>query len=497
MIPLGGKEGPPPPAWVMWLVARALPEMRRRRRAAERLLELNRSGQPFDQWNTEWRGAFREEAGKFRAVDLDALGDDSLLAHLDRLKDFLDRGERLHFRLQVHVAMAVVELIVTCEQLLGWESLAALALVTGHSGASSEPGHALDALALQFAQDPAVTRVLEGAGDDVVARLREVAPSAAAAFSEYLERYCHRTISYDPGDSTLFEHPGLVAALLRDRMVAAGSQSAAAGRIGDDAIARAHALLADQTQEQRTRFEHAVAHAQRAYGCREDNIFWLSNLPSALIRYAVVEIGRRLTGRGVLTRATDAAFLEERELRDALTDGSTQDLRRLVARRKAERAWVIAHPGPISYGRDPGPPPDLSSLPTALSRVNGGMFRWLDLMFGQGRADTRDERVIGVPGSPGAYTGSVRVVRDETEFSRLLPGDVLVCPITTPTWSVLFLQAGAVVTDAGGVLAHTAVIAREYCIPAVLATGDGTRRLHDGNVVTVDGSAGTVTLKSS
>jgi pyruvate,water dikinase len=59
---------------------------------------------------------------------------------------------------------------------------------------------------------------------------------------------------------------------------------------------------------------------------------------------------------------------------------------------------------------------------------------------------------------------------------------------------VLFVQAGAVVTDGGGVLAHTAVIAREYGIPAVLATGIGTRRLRDGDLVTVDGTAGVVTI---
>lgn len=103
-----------------------------------------------------------------------------------------------------------------------------------------------------------------------------------------------------------------------------------------------------------------------------------------------------------------------------------------------------------------------------------------------------DNEIAGVPGSPGRYTGTVRVIRDESEFSRLAPGDVLVCPITTPAWSVLFTQAGAVVTNGGGVLSHAAIIARENGIPAVLGTMDGTRRLADGQTVTVDGSAGMV-----
>ena len=88
----------------------------------------------------------------------------------------------------------------------------------------------------------------------------------------------------------------------------------------------------------------------------------------------------------------------------------------------------------------------------------------------------------------------MRVVRDQTDFAKLGPGDVLVAPVTSPPWSVLFLQAGAVVTDGGGVLSHTAVIAREYGIPAVLATGQATRRLRDGDLVGVDGTTGIVSI---
>ena len=88
-------------------------------------------------------------------------------------------------------------------------------------------------------------------------------------------------------------------------------------------------------------------------------------------------------------------------------------------------------------------------------------------------------------------------MRDETEFAKLLPGEVLVAPTTSPPWSVLFLHAGAVVTDGGGVLSHTAVIAREYGIPAVLATGEATRRLSDGDQVAVDGSTGIVSIVGS
>ncbi|HZI37581.1 MAG TPA: PEP-utilizing enzyme, partial [Acidimicrobiia bacterium] len=77
-------------------------------------------------------------------------------------------------------------------------------------------------------------------------------------------------------------------------------------------------------------------------------------------------------------------------------------------------------------------------------------------------------------------------------FDKLQPGDVLVCPITSPAWSVLFPNVCALVTDAGAILSHSAIIAREFQIPAVVATGNATALLRDGQQVKVDGAAGTV-----
>ena len=98
----------------------------------------------------------------------------------------------------------------------------------------------------------------------------------------------------------------------------------------------------------------------------------------------------------------------------------------------------------------------------------------------------------GIGASANRYTGPVRVIRSEVEFHEIQAGDVLVCPITSPVWSVLFPSVGALVTDTGGILSHSAIIAREYGIPAVLATGNATDILQDNQLVTVDGAAGTV-----
>jgi len=105
-----------------------------------------------------------------------------------------------------------------------------------------------------------------------------------------------------------------------------------------------------------------------------------------------------------------------------------------------------------------------------------------------------DEAISGRPSSPGVATGPVRVVRSAAEIHRVRHGDIVVCPTTTPAWTVIFQRAAALITDGGSALCHAAIVAREHGIPAVVATGNATHRLRDGQRVKVDGNRGTVEL---
>lgn len=493
MVPIGGKDRPVPPSWVMWLAVRLAPPLRRRARAAQSAIDSRLPRRILDSWEREWRPAFASEIRALRSVELASLDDDALLAHLDCLKDLLRRGEELHFRLHVPHAQAVYQLGLICQELLGWDAGRALSLLTGTSVASAEPGRELYALAERIADDPSALQAFNAPAGERISRLRQSAPWAAEAFDQYLDRYGHRTVGYDPGDPTLFERPDVIAGLLAEQVREVVSPSATT-REQQDPLSEARALLAKRSEEDRERFEQALTYAQRAYGQREDNISWLDNQPCGLLRYCAVEFGRRLAERGQIVHAGDAVFLEEPELRGALMGGEGVGLQALVARRKAERAWVMAHPGPPSYGKDPGPPPDMSPLPPALRLINAAFVNLMELVSAPSVLQDGRHELRGLAGSPGRYSGTVRVVRDESEFAKLQPGEVLVAPTTSPPWSVLFLHAGAVVTDGGGVLSHTAVIAREYGIPAVLATGEATRRLSDGDQVVVDGTAGVVSI---
>lgn len=91
-------------------------------------------------------------------------------------------------------------------------------------------------------------------------------------------------------------------------------------------------------------------------------------------------------------------------------------------------------------------------------------------------------------------TGPVRIIDGPADFPSFVDGEVLVAKATAPAWTPLFTRAVAIVTDGGTLAAHASLVAREYGIPAVVGTGDATSRLHTGQLVIVDGSAGTVQL---
>ena len=103
----------------------------------------------------------------------------------------------------------------------------------------------------------------------------------------------------------------------------------------------------------------------------------------------------------------------------------------------------------------------------------------------------------GTPASPGIARGPVRVIAGLDDFDQFRAGDVLVCRTTSPAWTPLLARATAVVTEIGGMLAHAAIVAREFGIPAVLAAPGAMTMLADGQQVVVDGGAGTVTARAN
>jgi rifampicin phosphotransferase len=486
--PFGSPEpqGSPPPALAMGLVARLVPALRVRMKTAERALTSGLPAQRLAAWDERWRDEFEQRTEALLAEDLASLDDAGLVDHLEQGRTLLNDGHYVHFQLLMPYTLALHELVRLCERLLGWDETDTLRLLVGSSPASVAGARSLAALRDRVAARPDLVDALRGAAADPVAALHAVDPDVADELDAWLNAHAWRPTNYEPGSPAVIERPGVVTRLLlHDNAPLDG-----------DVAARAEAAaLAQLAEADRGRFVAALEQARRVYPVREENVVLTDNLPCGILRRWVLEAGLRLVGRGRLARVDDAVFCTAAELADALR-GGTDELEPLVARRRGEQAWTRAHPGPAVVG-ELDELPDLRFLPSHGRRMNEAMLWALKMEFPGEVVRTDGEVLRGSPASPGSYTGHVRVVRGEADFGTVLPGEVLVCPTASPSWTILFAIAGALVTDGGGPLAHAAIVAREHGLPAVVGTVHATTQLVDGQLVTVDGTAGTVTTHSA
>jgi rifampicin phosphotransferase len=188
----------------------------------------------------------------------------------------------------------------------------------------------------------------------------------------------------------------------------------------------------------------------------------------ATMRGHLTEVGRELTAKNVIDHIEDVFFLD---LGDARRGLAGEDLRTLVTdRREAYEHELKRRHIPrllLSDGTEP------EALATQAARGDGAL--------------------VGSPASTGAVTGRARVVLDPVG-AHLEPGEILVAPSTDPGWTPLFLTAGGLVMEMGGSGSHGAVVAREYGIPAVVGVPEATQKIETGQLITVDGSAGLVSI---
>src|SRR5205814_1489201 len=186
-------------------------------------------------------------------------------------------------------------------------------------------------------------------------------------------------------------------------------------------------------------------------------------------RGAARAVGVDLAANGIVADPDDVFYLTVPELTAAAVPSN---LRELVAFRRQRRDEYLQMELPESWVGMAEP------LPIQPTRAAG-----------QGAEDA----VAGTGVSPGVVEGSVRVLRDPTS-DVLEPGEILVCETTDPSYASYFLVAAGCVIDIGGALSHGAIVAREVGIPCVINTRTGTRKLHTGDLVRIDGSAGTVEI---
>ncbi len=240
-------------------------------------------------------------------------------------------------------------------------------------------------------------------------------------------------------------------------------------------------LMARLDPVRRKAARRSLSAAQHWAPIREDALAAMG-LAWPMIRRLLRELGGRLTRTGAIGQPDDLFWLTAAELVAAASglDAGAQELDdHSDAIEQRRREW---------RGRKLATPPQY--LPVSV------WMRMMDTMM-PARGDQTGPVLKGTGGSGGRVTAPARVLSGPDDFAAFQPGEILVASITTPAYTPLFALASGVVTDIGGVLSHGSIVAREYGIPAVLGTGNATKRIATGDVITVDGGAGTVGLDGS
>ena len=213
-------------------------------------------------------------------------------------------------------------------------------------------------------------------------------------------------------------------------------------------------------------FTH-IYHRARLFRFYREYVSSIFTYGMGLFRVYYLSLGDDLTRQGLLDKAEDIYYLYDDEVRQLLQNPQhVPNAAQLVHRRKQEMeaARAIDLP-PVIIGDEP-PPIELSPR----------------------------KRLLGTPTSGGVHTAKCCVVRSIRDFEQLRQGDILVVPFTDVSWTPLFARASGVISECGGLLSHSSIIAREYGIPAVVSVPDATRLLNDA-VVTIDGYKGEIILQ--
>lgn len=431
-------------------------------------------------------GLFRQEAARVREV----LGAFALVAQRSNpelLVAFSQIQQRLGSYLEVvswGMIYAFVFFHLTTQLLERWapgEESSIAQLTSGLAGIQTFEVHdELVACAGIVRQDPSLCRaVLEENGVELLARCQQDQMGHfGRRLRSFLERHGHRLVGRDLSYPTWRESPEIVLEILRKLVHTGPLPSAEERRRKRELILRRILTRISAGAGglfRRKLFLRGLSWCQEYYALRE-NMRYHADTFLAVLRSLALEAGGRLQAQGALGDARDVFYLTKTELQASLADppggNGRFEIREAAATRRAQYETFRGSPPAAILWGDEGA--------TACTRAS----------WGEGVRSAALLRGLGV--SPGRVEGAARVVRSVRELESLREGEVIVAPTTDPSWTSLLALGGALVLEVGGFLSHGAIVARELGIPAVVDVAAATSLLRTGEMLAVDGSAGTV-----
>lgn len=454
----------------------------------------------FDGWWNARKEELMSEYTKAKNVDLDSMSLADLWHHFDGLIQLYRKMGLIHFRgmLSSHSAWMMLDAFVREKYGLSDRSPEFLKMMQGFNTKAYQIDKRLWELGKEAVDKGLKDIFLDNGDRDVIAKLEQVESG-----KEWIKGF--RDFLWEDGwridrlaeviEPSWVEDPtpaiiNIKSFIRKGVEYSLDDTRAKLIKEREDAVA---AMLGRASDEDRGWLEKLIGLAQKAGEYGEDHTYYCEHYCHSLLRRALLAIGKQFVDSGSLDNVDDVFFLIPEEIDSFLPCPVDSDLRWIANRRreqwegwqKEEMPIVITTRDSIeeAVGMDLVP----SMHPVAVGVVLGGM------------PDVKPEvkaDLWGLSASSGVTEGIARVVLTHEQLYEVQPGEILVAPTTSSSWTIVFNVVSAVVTDSGGTLGHPAIMAREFGIPAVVNSFEATQKIKTGDRIRVDGDQGCVQILS-
>jgi phosphohistidine swiveling domain-containing protein len=442
----------------------------------------------LDWWRDRLRPEIERNFAYLDGYDMDGASLVELAVLLEDAIDVHDRHWKIHWMLNFAQFSATMALNGTIQEIKGevdpalvgrlqssledrnWDSIEALWRM-------KEEIKGDDELRGAFAGDTAadVLRAL-GSSERGKAFVRE-------RLEAYQQEFGYKAIwSHEFSFPTWKENPAPIVEAMRGYLETDYDFPAAIAAVKDDLEAAAGELMDGVPEGSgRQTLQQALDLSLKMNPLTPDHHFYIDQGTNARLRLVVIAIGRKLAEVGAVDDPEDVVYLRYNELRVLTANPEAFDARSLVSDRRDEREQQALIRPPQWIG---------TATEEALAFPYLTLWGFPEKFYRE--PPEKVDEVHGLGASPGIAEGQARHVASLDEFDQVREGEILVCQMTNPAWVVLFTKIAGLVTDAGGVASHPAVVAREFGIPAVVGTSIATDRIKTGDRVRVNGTSGIV-----
>jgi phosphohistidine swiveling domain-containing protein len=305
----------------------------------------------------------------------------------------------------------------------------------------------------------------------------------AERIEPYQQQFGYKAIwSHEFAFPTWKENPTPIIEMVRGYLETDYDYPKTINAVKEDLEKAIHELMDDvPLGEGRDKLQTALDLSLRMNPLTPDHHFYIDQGTNARLRTLLIAIGKKLVETGLLDDPEDVMYLRYNELRLLMTNPAAVEALALVSQRRdeRERAYQIRPREWVG-----------TATKTALAFPYNALWGFPEKFYKEPPKKTGEIR--GLAASPGVVEGKARNVASLEQFDQVQEGEILVCRMTNPAWVVLFTKIVGLVTDAGGVTSHPAVVSREFSIPAVVGTSNATERIKTGDRVRVNGSTGIV-----